>query len=303
MAHSIVPSSAQGALIPGGAHQFHRAYEEVQPELATLRSKDLVSVNLDISSAVTQVIGCWPQLQTLLPEMALLHGLDFERVAKVHTYALATWCAGVQVIATSRPFERIEPLVEELSRVRAVLTTDARALVQRGLLSAEPLRQLHSSGHKNLAFDVLLLTSMFLKKWPLLEGKTAVDMSQIVAAEELASRLVVSVSLRARGRNAMAEVLETRKRAFTLFTKTHDEARRAVLYLRHHQKDADRFAPSLYRGRGGSRRKKEEVKEAEKETLTLTSSALVVSPPATTPFQSLPTAAPGMPGHHPFGGD
>jgi hypothetical protein len=45
-----------------------------------------------------------------------------------------------------------------------------------------------------------------------------------------------------------------RQKAFTLFVRAYDEARRAVQYLRAKAGDADSIAPSLYQGRAGRRR-------------------------------------------------
>src|SRR5512132_3793744 len=50
-----------------------------------------------------------------------------------------------------------------------------------------------------------------------------------------------------------AEAAFRKARAFTLFVTADDQGRRAVTYLRWNEGDADSLAPSLYKGRGGSR--------------------------------------------------
>jgi hypothetical protein len=42
---------------------------------------------------------------------------------------------------------------------------------------------------------------------------------------------------------------ETRKRAFTLFVRSYDQLRRAAVYLRWDEGDADAFVPSIYAGK------------------------------------------------------
>ena len=71
----------------------------------------------------------------------------------------------------------------------------------------------------------------------------------------LSMRIAVSAERRNGGPAATAAAALDRQRAFTLFARRYDELRRVVTYLRWHQGDADRIAPSLYRRRHKRRSK------------------------------------------------
>ena len=104
--------------------------------------------------------------------------------------------------------------------------------------------------------------------------------------------MLTAVGLREQGPAIIAASSENRQKAFTLFVKAYDHARRAVSFLRWNEDDVDTIAPSLYAGRGTGHRKN-------------------VPPPAPTPPAPAPTAAttpanvsrveaPGLPGSEPF---
>lgn len=48
----------------------------------------------------------------------------------------------------------------------------------------------------------------------------------------------------------IAEVSRIRQQELTLLVQSYEEVRRAVVYLRWHEADADTITPSLYAGRG-----------------------------------------------------
>src|SRR5688572_5909064 len=96
---------------------------------------------------------------------------------------------------------------------------------------------------------------MMREKWSEVQGRTALQAAELDAAEALADRLVSGVGAREQGPTIVLEAADRRRRAFSLFARAYDQARRAVIYLRWDQGDADDIAPSLYAGRGGSRRR------------------------------------------------
>jgi hypothetical protein len=66
-----------------------------------------------------------------------------------------------------------------------------------------------------------------------------------------ADRLISAVGDRAQTPTQI-DAADRRQRAFSLFVKAYDQARRAIQYVRWQQGDADSIAPSLYSGRGNS---------------------------------------------------
>jgi hypothetical protein len=90
----------------------------------------------------------------------------------------------------------------------------------------------------------------------------------------------------------VAAAADMRKRAFTLFSRAYDDARRAIIFLRWHKEDADTIAPSLYASRGGSKKKS----NAEESIPAPAASSVQTTAPTTT---ATPTAAQAS-GNNPF---
>jgi hypothetical protein len=59
-----------------------------------------------------------------------------------------------------------------------------------------------------------------------------------------------------------------RARAYTLFTRAYDDARRAIIFLRWHEGDADSIAPALHPGRSASKKKPSDESNASAAVAT-----------------------------------
>ncbi|HEX4514761.1 MAG TPA: hypothetical protein VH054_14530, partial [Polyangiaceae bacterium] len=81
--------------------------------------------------------------------------------------------------------------------------------------------------------------------------KTPITSDEIDAAKQLGESLVLAAGEREQGPGVIAATARIRQQALTLLLKAYDETRRAVVFLRWHQDDAETIAPSLYAGRGG----------------------------------------------------
>jgi hypothetical protein len=81
------------------------------------------------------------------------------------------------------------------------------------------------------------------------------------------------IGVRERAPGRITEAADLRNRAFTLFLRTYNQARRAVQYLRFDVEDADDITPVLYPGK--RRRKRRRAAEAAAQATT----ALVAAPP------------------------
>jgi hypothetical protein len=133
--------------------------------------------------------------------------------------------------------------------VRDLLLADARALSSHGLI--EPNRvasRTRVRSHAELAFDVMRLLELLYESWPEVSDKTALTLDDLKEHELLAFELLMSIGRRNRPRE-VAEATVRRQRVFTLLVTAYNQVRRAVLFFRAHEGDADRFAPSLFGGR------------------------------------------------------
>ena len=86
----------------------------------------------------------------------------------------------------------------------------------------------------------------------MLENKTLIQPKELKDAQVLADRLISAVGDREQAPAHAVEAAARRQRAFSLFVKAYEQARRAISYVRWEHGHADLIAPSLYSGRGNS---------------------------------------------------
>jgi hypothetical protein len=108
-------------------------------------------------------------------------------------------------------------------------------------------------------------------------------MSELDHALKLSTVMFGIIGFRDNGSDAQAATADMRARAFTLFTRAYDDARRAVIFLRWHEGDADSIAPSLHPGKSAGKKK-----TVDEPNATPPAATLVV-----TPTQPAPTANAG----------
>ena len=258
-----------GVQAQNGTMLFESAYERLHSEMQTLGEDEILTVNLDIPSAVTTVLGIQPELDALEPRISKQADCDVERVLNVGLYARALAQAHSLYIMALEPSDTLKTVVEEGTALRDVLIADAHALARRKLINAERLKELTGPlGYKNLAFDLQHLGNLFTAQFPSIEGKWALQEADIVRAKEIATKIIEIVGQREQAAARIAEAADIRNRAFTLFMRAYDEVRRVVTFLRWHKDDVGDIAPSLYTGK--TRRK-------ERQEAVL---APVVAPPA-----------------------
>lgn len=235
------------------------AFSSVQPELEALPEAEVLGINIDLPHAVTTVLGALPKIAAHRDAIArALPEVDLAQLDKLQTYARAAAHAHAVVMAAST-VPPMRELAARASRLRQLLCSDASALANRGLLDRRCLNGLKGpNGYQNLAFDLLVLAALFREHWAQVCTKTALDASELDAAEALAEQLIDGINARKRPAPQRAAAIEQRRRAFTLLANAYDEARCAISYLRWKQGDIESIAPSLYRGRSGNRWSKRE---------------------------------------------
>ena len=126
--------------------------------------------------------------------------------------------------------------------------------MRRGLIAADSLSELSGPvGYKNLAADLQSLSTIYLANWEKLADTTSVKQEEFQRAQQLSFYLFRSVGRREQSPALVAETADMRARAFTLLTDAYDNARRAIIYLRWNEGDADIICPSLFAGRSNGR--------------------------------------------------
>lgn len=242
---------------PGTELPTEAAYAALLPEIQSIEDADLAPINIDVVSAITTVLGVVPELKALRGEIAAeLPRFDLARFDKLERYALALSHANTLHRSTLPSRANVAELGDELSVIRDRLVATAASLVAQELVDGQRLAEIKKvPGYRALASDVLALVALFKQHWSLVENKTPVTLAALNDAGNRAVELIAAVGLREQGPISTGEAARLRQKAYTLFVRAYDDVRRAVVYLRAPQGDADEIAPSLYAGRGGSRRR------------------------------------------------
>ncbi len=252
-----------------------------------------MQVNLDIIAAVNTAAGVIPELKALRSRIVLeLPHFDVAAFDRLHLYAMAAAYAHTMHLVAAGRRDDLRPMLEEAVKLRHLLLSDAKALAARGILNGEVLKRLKgATGYKNVQTDLQMLVNVFKASWARIQGKCAVTEDEMARGGKLVAWLMEVVGLREQGHAELEESAEMRARAFTLFTRTYDDARRAVGFLRRKHRDVDDIVPSLYAGRSNGRNgtnKKAEVAAA----VTLLSPAAAESATShTTPLADARVAA------------
>ncbi|HET9934188.1 MAG TPA: hypothetical protein VFQ35_25975 [Polyangiaceae bacterium] len=232
------------------------AYQQLLPELDAVPRDELVPITVDVPSVVTLVVGSLPEIlhvvgaiQKVAPE------LDAARIQRLRTYALALNYAHARYLSAAPARNNLDALVTEATQRFATLSTDAAALVKRGLINGEELEDLGSpAGYKSVAVALTRFATVLTASWDKIEGKCAITREELDSTLRLAELILTTVGLKEQGATKLDSATDYRLRAFFLLSREYDRVRQAVTFVRWTERDADQIAPSIYTGRTARRR-------------------------------------------------
>ncbi|MEY4549830.1 MAG: hypothetical protein RL685_6025 [Pseudomonadota bacterium] len=235
------------------------AYEACLAEITSVPEAELLPVTLDIVAITTSLIGILPELRGLRGQIeAKWRDFDFASFDNLDQYALALLHAHGACNRALAPKAAVADAAAELTRIRDQLYAVALPLPAYGLISRSALDKCKVDvGYRPLIGDVITLVGVFRDSWPALAGKVPVTEEELLQAKGLALDLQEQLGMKEQAPVTNVDAALLRQKAFTLFIRTYEEARRAVLYLRAAQGDADEIAPSFYALRSGKRRQLE----------------------------------------------
>jgi len=287
---------------PNGWSPFGATYDRRIEEIKAVPESELVPLNLDVHSAIATVLGTLPALSKLKDRFGKLPEIDQTRLASLEDYAEAAAEANMRHETAIAPNDDIVELNEAAMKMRETLRIDATALANRGLVDSSRLSAFKGLvGYKNVGFELLGWASVMHDAWPRIQNRTPITEEELISAKELAERLIRAAGVREQTPAMVAEVAHIRQQAVTLMIKAYDQVRRATLFLRWNEGDAEDIAPSLYAGRvrhpGGAT-----------DAPATTTRAAAPAAPAPAPAGAAPVAASspqpvpavGMPGASPF---
>ena len=223
----------------------YQALQATLQELRALADEDLLRVNVDIPRACTVVLAAVPAIQALRPLIERLPGHDVGAVDNLERYAVAAYCAHLQVTQSRDPAVARE-VAQRAMPVRTTLLVQAQALAQLGAIApGSALGMLPSgTGYLDVAYDLVTLARVLRQSWSTIAGKAPFGLADVDRADELGRELLAAIGAR---EAPNVEVLDQRTRAFTLLVRAYDTCRRAVAYLRWAEGDVDTIVPSLFK--------------------------------------------------------
>ena len=86
--------------------------------------------------------------------------------------------------------------------------------------------------HSDLALDVLARTAAFRARWPAIQNKTGIQVSDLEAWETAGARMLHALGEGALPKEDVTSASLNRHRAFTLFLRAYEEVRAALAFLR-----------------------------------------------------------------------
>lgn len=227
------------------------AFRALLPEMDALAEAELMIPTVDIMSAVSVVLGAWPRLLALRPEIERhLPLFNLARFDQLEQYAKALHHANALFRMATTPKHTLADRASELTVIRDRLLTDAQSLANYGLLDPESLKQCKTApGYKALASDIAVLLTVFKERWLSIKQRTPVTVELLNDANDRAEELLEAVAVRDQAPVTAGEASERRRRAFTIFARAYKDAQRAVAYLRADFDDAEEIAPSIFTNR------------------------------------------------------
>lgn len=246
--------------------QMHLAYEQVVRRLEVEPLGRVEAVNVNVATLLLTVLGSVPRIA---PHRATLASMPTFDIAQVDDLELLAYALG-EAHSRRKVAAEASSQVAELGRlqraVRRQLLSDAHTLATRGLLDRKRIAKVGAStSHLSVAFEVVGLVRLLLEHWPDIEGKCALTVRELEQARKGANQLVLALGRRQGPESEDDPEDRIYRQIFTWLNRAYADVRKALLFIRRKEGDANQIAPSAYRGRpksAGKRSKTEAPSEA-----------------------------------------
>lgn len=232
------------------------AYERVCADIASVTDDELANLNVDVPSAITTAQAAVPTLRGLRPTIArTLTDFDLAQFDKLSDYADALAHLQTEFVHQDAPVSELPAMYDEAIAFRETVLSVGRVLVKLQLLDSSVFDAAGTvTGYRNVAYELGNLCSRLLENWSAIAGRCALTEEQLIRGKTLGTQLLAAVARREQAQAKQGAVAKDRQRAFTLLSRAYNEARRAVVYLRWNEGDADSLVQSFYGGRAGGRK-------------------------------------------------
>ena len=249
-----------------------KAHARVAAEIDAVDATDLSTMNVDIVSAASLVLGVSERILSFRERIAKLPEYDMSNVDKLVDYAKATWF----IYLTSQPPlppAELDALLREAADLRAKLLMWAAPLVGAGHFDEAAIARIRDGGgHKDLASDLVALVGVYRSKWTQVQNICAVTDADLDRAALIGPTVFALISQREQSLDHPgAEGSLRLRRALTKLDRAYFQCRRAIRYFRESEADVDEIAPNLRRNPGNQRAAAKPAESAQTSTSSASS--------------------------------
>lgn len=234
------------------------ALDQVRDELSAMADEDIQrDLRVNPRMAIALVEAAAGRILPLREELIAIFGARAAPVLeRLPFYARACAQALVEERA-SAPRRKLTELHDALRADYDIVIAELDALLARKVLDPSLIAPARATqGYEATIRSTRIAVFVARQQWSTIEGKTQLTRAILDSAADNADRLERAMFDR-NGNVSRAPASEIRVRALSKMLTEYDELRRMVRYLRWHQRDADRLAPSPFATRGRARREKD----------------------------------------------
>lgn len=240
--------------------RYRSAFARLADKIRAHQADEQLPVNLDVMDAVRTTEGVLPKIAGLRDTIVKqLPTFDIQTFDELEDRALALGHAQTVYENAQQPVPILQSLSDDATAAHDVALAEATTLVKRGLLPAQTLSKLKGgNGYRNLVDDMFAISEALKSNWAKVSARTTLTTDELNHLEDLADQINRALGIRDQMPQLQASAARDRQAAYTLFVEAYGEVRAAIAYVRRKEDDVDSIMPSLFAGRGGSRRKPEE---------------------------------------------
>lgn len=230
--------------------RFKSSFDTLMPDMQALKPDELRSVNFDIPSATTIVLGSMPAILARRDEFVRHFPLfPIKLMDTLEQRVMALDYANTMRLMSIKQLEPVPELVARGVERRTLLIGEVKYAVLRGLIEAAPLDELGgNTSYRTVASDLFALTYLLRNNWSRLEGKTQLTLTEISEAEQLADHLVMALGARQQADHGLDPSSDLRERANTLFITAFEQVRKWMGLL--YESEIDQIMPQIHQSRG-----------------------------------------------------
>src|SRR5262245_52773223 len=173
------------------------AFAAIEAECDALSPGELVSINVDVPTAVQIVLGARARCAPMRDAIVALPSFEAKQFDKLRVYALGAWFAHLLTLPPASADGPTRELLAEAVPMRERLLSNADVLADEGLLDAKQVAAIRSGqGYADIAGDLVAVSAVLRAAWPAIEGKTPVTLAQLDGAQKLGTALMDALGVK-----------------------------------------------------------------------------------------------------------